>query len=116
MPRRGARARARVCPHIDANGKSCPELILPGEECPVHPGRPKNQPWSGHREPWERPQRARLRKEALVRAGNRCERCRAEGVPLQVHHVKPISPHGTIADVLIVCKPCHKEIDPWGGR
>jgi 5-methylcytosine-specific restriction endonuclease McrA len=83
--------------------------------CPVHTGRPKNQPWSGNREPWERAQRAKLRAQKITEVGERCERCGAQGdgVELQLHHVRPISPTSTTADVQLLCRPCHRELDHW---
>ena len=48
------------------------------------------------------------RKEALARAGNRCEQCLATG-RLDVDHVIAIADGGsaTISNARVLCKPCH---------
>jgi 5-methylcytosine-specific restriction endonuclease McrA len=105
MARTGA---GKPCPHIDRAGRSCPELA----PCPVH-GKPKDPGrWGNPRPSWERAQRARLRAAKLQQVGHQCERCAAEDVELQLHHVKPISPTSTLADVRLLCRPCHRAVDP----
>ena len=49
-----------------------------------------------------------MRKEALARAGDRCEQCQATG-RLDVDHVIAIADGGlgTIGNARVLCKPCH---------
>ena len=45
----------------------------------------------------------------FARAGNSCERCGARGVPLDVHHIKPVCEGGgnTLQELRLYCRACH---------
>lgn len=57
------------------------------------------------------------RRRARRRARDRCEGCGARGVPLSLHHPKPISKGGKIvqADAELLCDPCHRDADRVAG-
>jgi hypothetical protein len=59
-----------------------------------------------------------MAKLALERARHRCERCGADGVPLQVHHVRPLARGGSELppiDKLLASAPIatENELDRW---
>lgn len=91
-------SRTTVCPHISRDGRSCPELV----PCELHPQRPKNAHWSKDRDSTTQ---SRFRSMLIRRDGLRCARCLAVDVPLQAHHDTP-------TDGRLLCKDCHKAVDP----
>jgi hypothetical protein len=91
-------SRSGICPHIDRQGRSCPELT----PCPVHPARPRNAHWSSDRSSTTQ---ARFRAMLIARDGLRCRRCGAAGVALQAHHDTP-------TDGRLLCRDCHRAVDP----
>jgi hypothetical protein len=55
------------------------------------------------------PEWAERRQRALSRAGARCERCKAFGVRLEVHHLTYTNlGHEPDEDLQVLCLPCHK--------
>jgi 5-methylcytosine-specific restriction endonuclease McrA len=51
----------------------------------------------------------KLRRRVLANAEHRCQRCGAEGVPLDVHHVRPVEQYPELAleleNLIAVCRP-----------
>ena len=67
--------------------------------------------WDGYPPDWE------TRKAGVLReAGYRCEKCGKTGVPLTVHHIKPLTKGGSNAfdNLQALCEQCHTQAH--GGR
>jgi 5-methylcytosine-specific restriction endonuclease McrA len=93
-------ARTKPCSHIDRNGRSCPHL----QPCELHPGRPKNAPWSPDR---DTTQQGEFRRAVLERDKHRCTRCGSTW-KLVAHHVKP---GYDVSCGVTLCGRCHGIVD-----
>ena len=58
-----------------------------------------------------------IRRNALVRSGNRCEACHSEK-NLSVHHIVPLSEGGdsTLHNLQVLCQTCHARIHGRKGQ
>ena len=56
-----------------------------------------------------------LRKSALYRDNYTCQGCGQCGIPLDVHHIIPVSRGGNnwLNNLLSLCRECHTRIHPW---
>jgi 5-methylcytosine-specific restriction endonuclease McrA len=90
MPRRSA----TVC-----GVPSCPHRAVHEGLCAQH-RRVRGRPWR------------KVRRQVLERAQHRCEQCGVGGVPLEVHHVRPLAAGGAelppVDELLALCADCHR--------
>ena len=58
-----------------------------------------------------------LRKAALYRDKYICQGCGQSGVPLDAHHIIPLSRGGNnwLNNLISLCRDCHTRIHPWIG-
>jgi predicted restriction endonuclease len=82
---------------------TCGRLIPSGSYCPAH--RPQQDRTRG----WALRQ---LRRQVFAVYGERCARCGAEGVAIEVHHIDGDYRNDDLSNLEPLCFPCH----PRDGR
>ena len=70
-----------------------------------------SSPYSSYAEYLRHPQFRRVRTQAMLRSGGRCEQC-GDAAPSEVHHLRypPWGTFDTPDNLVAVCHRCHCEI------